>query len=201
MDIRRTYNKIAKDWFKDNFYEESFTDQIDRLTSFLKKGSTLLDIGCGPGLISRYISEKGIKVTGIDFSEMMIKIARVYAPSVNFLVMDAIDLRHFNKTFDAVNVSNFIGHFNKNEVINFFELFSAKVKKNGYLHVSFLVDDDKHSFFDYNFPYEIKQEFFKEDFIKKLFIDNNFEIVFKDKVLGRGHIYTCNIIGKNINED
>jgi len=46
-------------------------------------GAEVLDIGCGTGRISRYFSERGAKVLGIDFSAKSIEIARLQSPKDN----------------------------------------------------------------------------------------------------------------------
>ena len=55
-------------------------EMIDKTISFLnrhiKEKSTILDLGCGPGLYAEKLCMSGHKVTGIDFSESSIKYAR-----------------------------------------------------------------------------------------------------------------------------
>ena len=58
---------------------------IDRLTDWitnksgLGKGDKVLDLGCGPGLYCRRFAQKGLKVTGIDYSKRSIQYATEYA--------------------------------------------------------------------------------------------------------------------------
>ena len=40
------------------------------------KGEKILELGCGTGRLSIWLSESGAEVTGIDFSEGMLNIAR-----------------------------------------------------------------------------------------------------------------------------
>lgn len=47
----------------------------DRLTSNIKEGQTVLDIGCGTGALTLRAAEKGAKVRGIDVNPQMIEIA------------------------------------------------------------------------------------------------------------------------------
>ena len=40
------------------------------------KGKHMLDAGCGEGYLSRYYASKGAIVTGVDFSQNLIEIAK-----------------------------------------------------------------------------------------------------------------------------
>ena len=72
----------------------------------LPKGSRILDVGCGIGGSSRILAKYyGFNVTGITISPAQVKRARELTPSglnCNFLVMDALDLKFTNGSFDAV---------------------------------------------------------------------------------------------------
>ncbi len=43
------------------------------------KGKTVLDVGCGGGILSESMAEKGAKVTGIDLGEKALKIAQLHS--------------------------------------------------------------------------------------------------------------------------
>ena len=53
----------------------------------------IYDLGCGSGIASKYISEKGFEVIGCDISESMLAIAREQAPKVAFLNSSFLDLK------------------------------------------------------------------------------------------------------------
>ncbi|MFV2058606.1 MAG: class I SAM-dependent methyltransferase [Thiohalomonadales bacterium] len=56
------------------FYSELHKQAVDILPS--GEGKTWIDLGCGPGLVSRLASEKLYDVTGVDTDTSMIKAAR-----------------------------------------------------------------------------------------------------------------------------
>jgi arsenite methyltransferase len=72
----------------------------------IKRGSKVLEVGCGVGLTSVYLAEKGCMVTGVDISKGMIRKAKEKAEQkkvkVEFIVADAHKLPFRNNVFDAV---------------------------------------------------------------------------------------------------
>ena len=72
----------------------------------LPKGSRILDVGCGIGGSSRILAKHyGFNVTGITISSAQVKRARELTSdelNCNFQVMDALDLKFADGSFDAV---------------------------------------------------------------------------------------------------
>ena len=72
----------------------------------LPKGSRILDVGCGIGGSSRVLAKYyGFNVTGITISPAQVKRAKELTPdgvNCNFQVMDALDLKFEDGSFDAV---------------------------------------------------------------------------------------------------
>ncbi len=71
-------------------------------------GKILLDLGCGEGYNTRLLARKGAKVTGVDFSEAMIKLANEEEEKeqlgIEYRVGDAADLKMLaDNTFDIVS--------------------------------------------------------------------------------------------------
>jgi SAM-dependent methyltransferase len=118
---------------------EHYSDYYDRIyhdkdyqeeCNFLKrvfdtygegKVRTVLDVGCGTGSHALILSAMGYDVTGIDFSEKMLRIAvnkaREQKKQINFLQGDIrhLDLRH---KFDAVvAMFNVLGYLTTNRDI------------------------------------------------------------------------------------
>ncbi|MGW5385302.1 methyltransferase domain-containing protein [Nocardia sp. NPDC003963] len=52
----------------------------------------VLDIGCGPGTVTAYLTELGLDVTGVDLSPRMIENARRLHPQCRFSVGSATEL-------------------------------------------------------------------------------------------------------------
>lgn len=90
------------------------------LLSHLPEEAHILDLGCGTGQLAQQLLIKGYKVTGIDGSEEMLRLARENAPGGKFIVADA---RYFEflSIFDAVVSTNCVFNY----IMNFEELRSV----------------------------------------------------------------------------
>lgn len=78
------------------------------------KGISLLDIGCGGGLIAEPMARLGAKVTAIDASEKNIKVAGLHAEKmgieIDYLCTTAEDLAAKGEQFDVVLSLEIVEH-------------------------------------------------------------------------------------------
>jgi len=72
----------------------------------LRPGARLLDVASGPGYVAAAAAERGARVTAVDFSAQMVKLARSQNPGVECHMGDAEKLEFPDGGFDAV-VMNF----------------------------------------------------------------------------------------------
>ena len=80
------------------------------------KGISLLDIGCGGGLIAEPMARLGAKVTAIDASERNIEVAKLHAEKsslkINYKNTTAEDMADNKTRFDVVLALEIIEHVN-----------------------------------------------------------------------------------------
>jgi 2-polyprenyl-6-hydroxyphenyl methylase/3-demethylubiquinone-9 3-methyltransferase len=76
------------------------------------KSSHILDLGCGGGFLSNFLSKKGYKVTGLDLAEDALKVARQFdqTKNVNYIQGSAYHLPFKEGTFDIVCAMDFLEH-------------------------------------------------------------------------------------------
>lgn len=97
---------------KDDFYRTYFQS--------LPTGSSVLDIGCGPGFFSLLLANLGMKVTSADYSEGMLRKAKELirqnsSAAVEFVRADAQNLPFGSGTFDAVVSRNLVWNLEEPE--------------------------------------------------------------------------------------
>lgn len=74
-------------------------------------GVTILDVACGPGVVSAQAAQRGAKTSGIDFSPEMVRLAKAAYPALDFRVGDAEQLPFADAAFDAAIVNFGLHHF------------------------------------------------------------------------------------------
>ena len=95
--------------------------RLDFITSFLQNalpaGATVLDVGCGNGVISRHLGKFGFNVTGIDVSEKTIEKANALntLTNVSFITKSAEELMATGEQYDAIICSEVLEHLNHPE--------------------------------------------------------------------------------------
>jgi len=109
-DIEKEWNDAAESWAefvrkgKDYHRDELNNPATFELVGDVKS-KQVLDLACGEGYNTRILAAKGAKVTGVDFSEKMIDLARREEARMNqgisYCVMDASNLEKLpSKYFD-----------------------------------------------------------------------------------------------------
>src|SRR5262245_8315128 len=71
-------------------------------------GLAVLDAGCGTGYLSRKFQKQGARVTGIDFSERMIAIARARHPDLDSRVDSCSELATLEDEHYDLLVTNYV---------------------------------------------------------------------------------------------
>jgi len=130
------------DWDTKNYHETCgrVTEHGARLVDELRKLrggralNTVLDVGCGTGVLTNDIAGFAREIIGIDASPAMIEKAKELYPCIPFYVMDACSLTWVDY-FDAV-FSNAVFHFIKTQDALLDSIYTV-LKKNGMLICEF----------------------------------------------------------------
>jgi trans-aconitate methyltransferase len=186
MDLKSTYNKIAEDWALAHNEDSWWVGGTDKLISFLKPKATVLDVGCGSGVKSKYLASAGLDVTGIDFSDKMIEIAKEHVPEAEFEVVDIYKLAAYPRTFDCIFAQAVLLHIPKKDIKEILKSIYSKINPNGLLYIAVKkVKEDnieekviKES--DYGYDYERFFSFFTVAELKELIADLNMKIIWEN---------------------
>ena len=84
MNINWDADKYTSDFSFVHQYGNSMMELVDA-----GKNSTILDLGCGNGALSKVLHDKGYIVKGLDASNDLLNIARKNYPDIEFILADA----------------------------------------------------------------------------------------------------------------
>ena len=88
---------------------ERLIDAFARLSG-LSPGARVADLGCGSGVFTNVLHQRGYKSTGLDLSPKLIGIARAKYPAVEFLEGDVERLPFESGSLDGVLLSGIVHH-------------------------------------------------------------------------------------------
>ena len=139
------FSTLANDWWSKNGKFKILHDiqpiRIKYILEALNKKNlneiTVLDIGCGGGLVSEGLSKIGATVTGIDFIKENINVAKMHAKKnnlkINYFVKD-FEKERITSKYDVIIVLEVLEHLNNWE--EFVKKIKLSLKKNGILIIS-----------------------------------------------------------------
>jgi SAM-dependent methyltransferase len=93
-------------------------------------GSTVVDIGCGPGDILEYLPE--VRYVGVDYNPSYISYAKERWPQAEFLVgAVGMDLREMLPPADLVMANAILHHLSNDEAEDLFKVARSLIKPGG----------------------------------------------------------------------
>ncbi len=136
-----TWNKLA------GIYEEKFMDLdlYDETYEFVcnnipVENAKLLEIGCGPGNITRYLLSKrpDFDILGIDIAPNMIAAAQKNNPGARFAIMDSRDISKLNEKYDGMIVGFCLPFLTPEESVKLIADAHALLYSNSLIYISFM---------------------------------------------------------------
>ena len=123
----------------DKFYESTvnieFVEMQKRFLSKLKKGSHILDFGCGSGRDTKYFLEHGYQVDAIDGSIELCKLANKYT-GIEVRNIFSQELEEVNR-YDGIWACSSILHLPLDELADVMRKMAVALKENGIIYTSF----------------------------------------------------------------
>ena len=94
--VRSSYDRVADNYVAMGMGDLSGTPWLrSALTAFAEAVRDLgpvLDVGCGPGTVTAFLSDRGVDASGVDLSPRMVEHARRLHPGLRFEVASATRL-------------------------------------------------------------------------------------------------------------
>lgn len=134
--VRKGYDKIAKAYHKQRHIYKSKA-LLTKFSKQLPKGSKIIDLGCGAGVpVAKFLVGKGYEVTGIDFADGMVKLAKKNVPKARFLKMDVTKMKFRRGEFDAAVSFYAIIHIPREKHAGIYKKLHQILKPNGVMFIN-----------------------------------------------------------------
>ena len=136
-----TWNKVA------SLYQEKFmgldlyNDTYDLIcNAVIKNKATILEIGCGPGNITKYLLSKrpDFNIFGIDIAPNMIELAKINNPKANFAVMDSRNISEIETKYDAIVCGFCLPYLSETDSQKLIFEANYLLNDSGFLYLSFV---------------------------------------------------------------
>ncbi|HEX8591438.1 MAG TPA: methyltransferase domain-containing protein [Candidatus Paceibacterota bacterium] len=205
MDLAETYDRIAEDWHNDHGMDDWWQEGTDVFIQRLTPGSRVLDVGCGSGIKSKYLTDHGLCVTGVDISRKFLDIARTVAPDATFVLGSMQDIKSVAGTFEAVFAQASLLHIPRKDAPEVVREMASKVEPSGLLYLAVKEQregnpsEEVRKEDDYGYEYERFFSYFTlEDLISYL-TDAGLSVVWQDRKQSGGTVW-LQIIGQKPNK-
>lgn len=135
----KNYTKKTIDFYNKNtdVYIKSgavvLKNKINKFTK-LVPGNKILDVACGPGHDTDYLTKKGFNCLGIDLSKKMTSFAKKNYLG-KFKVTDFLNLRFKRESFAGIWCSSALVHVDKKDINRVLKKFSKILKGGGILGI------------------------------------------------------------------
>jgi SAM-dependent methyltransferase len=129
MDMKtvEVYNQKSNDYV--SLVKRPPSAALIDFTKAIKSNGLVLDLGCGPGMASAYMRERGLVISAVDASNVMIKLANeryaLNAKEMNFSNVCGEDL------FDGVWANMSLLHAKKRDFIDHIQAIHKVLKPDG----------------------------------------------------------------------
>ncbi|MDI1256782.1 MAG: class I SAM-dependent methyltransferase [Flavobacterium sp.] len=175
------FNHCAADYERQFMDVSLYSHSFDLFCTAVKEKATVLEIGCGPGNITKYLLEKrpDLNLFGIDVAPNMIELAKNNNPNAHFAVMDALEISKIDKQFDAIVCGFCLPYLAKEATIQLIADAALLLNENGILYLSTMEDDYKKSRLQTssNGKHTLFMYFHEAAYLKEALLENGFEII------------------------
>lgn len=135
-NIKDFYDKTAMEWDDKWYDDEMLLPYLTEFISCLPENPKIIDICCGAGYESMRMQRLGAEVTGIDFSQESIQIARERNPNIKFVVEDMLNDYSFLGKFDGCTVIAGLVHLPNEKLTKAFEQIHKVLNNDGILFIA-----------------------------------------------------------------
>ncbi len=145
--VRVSYDAIATEYgavLRDELDDKPIDRALLGALVEMSGDGTIVDLGCGPGHVTRHLAGIHRDVVGIDISPRMIDLARREAPDLRFETASMLDLPHDDASFCGAALLFSIIHLRETRRMEAFSELRRVLRPGGVALVSFHIRSEEH---------------------------------------------------------
>jgi len=179
-EIERQYDGIARE-YADAFIGEHEKKPKDReiLSRFAEEignRGPVWDLGCGPGQTTKYLTDLGIEISGMDLSAELLEQARAIHPEIHFRKGNILELEFENDSIAGIVAFYVVVHFTKAQVEMAFREVFRVLQPGGIFLLTYHIGDKTIRVEEFlGKRIDIDFMFFRTDFMFRCLADTGFE--------------------------
>src|SRR3989304_3990742 len=170
-NLRHVYDELAHFWGDDFTLHDWGQKELAEFAELVKKnGGRVLDCGCGSGVQSKELFDRGLEVVGVDLSPKMVSEAKKRVPKAKFAVGDMTKMNFAKGSFGGVYAGASLLHIPKKLVPKVLKSINKMLKNGGILYLELKEGEGEGEVVDERFGKKLRRffSFFKTAEIKKL---------------------------------
>lgn len=179
------YNKI---YSTSKIFDGTKPSQILSLVwrNFLPN-SKILDLGCGQGIDSLFLSKNGFFVTAIDSSDVAINQIKIKKDEFKLDHLELIcgDIKHFDIEkckYQVIVCRNVLNFLDKDRALKMVNNLQNNIQKGSYIIIEVFTEDDPSFVSNNKFA-----SYFKEQELLTIFSDYKIRYYLENTILDQGH--------------
>ncbi|MBK9048517.1 MAG: class I SAM-dependent methyltransferase [Bacteroidetes bacterium] len=184
IEASAVFNKLASLYAQKYMDVSGYSESLDIFGKLINNSNgTVLEIGCGPGNITRYLLNKfpELKFFGIDLAPEMISIARSLNPEAEFEVMDCRKINMIPTKFNAVLCGFCLPYLSRQEAIQLISDSAVKLNTEGVIYISTMEDhNSKSGYVSGSTGDQIYMNYHEFGYLKEALLKANMELLYEN---------------------
>ena len=183
-NLKNVYDDLARIWGVDFTLHDWGQKELAEFAELVKKnGGRVLDCGCGSGVQSKELFDRGLEIVGMDLSPKMIYEAKKRVPKAKFVVGDMTKMNFAKGSFGGVYARASLLHVPKKLVPRVLKSINKILKNGGILYLALKEGKGEGEVVDERFGKKVRRffSFFSQQEVLDLLKESGFELLKKSK--------------------
>ncbi|MFC6998804.1 class I SAM-dependent DNA methyltransferase [Rufibacter roseus] len=181
IETFETWNKIASVYEGQFMGLDLYNETYDYLcNTIIKEEASILDVGCGPGNITKYLLSKrpDFQINGIDIAPNMVRLAKSNNPTASFHIMDSRHISELKTKYEGIICGFCLPYLSEADCTKLIYDTHGLLSDTGFLYLSFVEGNQKDSGFKVGSTGDRMYFYYHNlNFIKAQLIENEFNVL------------------------